>query len=158
MNHVESGKKNGITDRYETISPSNSVFNLIPSSIPESDRSEALELSSIDSLERTERSIPFLTTTNPLPTGSKSLPSSSKRKTAVPISSGLASSRMRGIVEYSTCQFIRSWEKIDGMYSNAMVDWIVEQSDYSHFDVTIVTTASYNRLFILPIFASRWNG
>ena len=39
------------------------------------------------------------------------------------------------------------------------IEWkIEEQPDHSHFDITVVTVGSLNRLFILPIFASRWNG
>ena len=122
MNHVESGEKNGITNPNETISLSSRVFNLTLSTILRTEQSGALKLLSIDPLERTERPIPFSTTTNPEPADSESLTSPSKRKDAVLVSSRLPSSRMRGIVEYSTCQFIRSWEKIDCMDSNGMVD------------------------------------
>ena len=33
-----------------------------------------------------------------------------------------------------------------------------EEQDTSRFDITVVTVGSLNRFFILPIYASRWNG
>lgn len=37
-------------------------------------------------------------------------------------------------------------------------EWVGEKQDVSHFDISVVSVGSLNRLFVLPIFASRWNG
>ena len=35
---------------------------------------------------------------------------------------------------------------------------VAETPNTSTFDITVVTVGSFNRLFVLPIFAKRWDG